>query len=1037
VLALCFLLSGFSALVYQTAWTRQFALVFGTSELAVATVLAAYMGGLALGAWAVERWLPRVRRPVLFYAGLELGIGASAVALVPGLLLASDHLLRALLGDQPGPPDSTQAATSLFYLASAFAVLAVPTVLMGATLPLLARNAVRTDKQIGSRIGVLYALNTLGAVGGALAAAFWLLPSLGLKKSVCVAALINLVIFGLAAWIAQRDATPMTRSTRDREVRLRFAPEKGWILPLMLFSGAVSFFHEVLWTRMLSHILGSSLHAFGVMVASFLAGIAMGGALGAWIARTREWAVTAFAVCQIACAGTAAVAFLVMEQFIPPPMGLAATASYGAALLLPLAFFIGATYPLAVRILAGSVANAASASARVYAWNTVGAIFGSISAGFILIPILRFEGSIEVAVVTHCVLAVAAIWLLTKPGRAVGTAITAVSLAICLWFRAPVPESLLRASPLNIVNDGRLLHYSVGRSASLVVLEQDGALILRTNGLPEAMMETSGTPPRFSGEFWLSPLAVLARPHVQSMLIIGYGGGVAVEAVPPSVKKVDVIEIEPQVIAANRSTSASRKRNPLNDPRLTLISNDARGALSLTHRKYDAIVSQPSHPWTAGASHLYTLEFMQQARAHLSDDGVFVQWMNVTFMSESLLRSLTATLLEAFGEVRIYRPDPNTLLFLASARPLNVEIDLVASGRPLGYSPAHYSRLGINTPEDVLTALAVDEHGARALAAGAPLITDDDNLMATSSVYDFGRGLNAASMGRILAPFDPLQNPDSWVFRSFRERLSFPYIARRMSMFASIDASIADRIAALTRALEGSEAGHATQATLLAVRNDPDGARQVAREAVARFPESQSLRYLYLRPWTGALARGAASPEIAAAAVPLRDSAAALLTAGKLANDGNWKAVSELDAALAGVSWTEPWKLDAVQMRADWRSRVASGSRRRQAGDECISILDEAIVVQPSLALYGMRARCGLAAARFDVLIESIWSLGNGRYHNARRGTADERQTTKRDLQTLIVALEKNIPAGAKFDRIRRDEVIEKLRENIDNLDQL
>jgi spermidine synthase len=210
VLALCFLLSGFAALVYQTAWTRQFALVFGTSELAVATVLAAYMGGLALGAWAAERWLPRISRPVLLYAGLELGIGASAAVLVPALLLASDGLLRAMLGNQPGPPDSTQAATSFFYLASAFVVLAIPTVLMGATLPLLARHLVRAESEIGSRIGLLYAMNTVGAVGGALFTAFWLLPQLGLTKSVRVAASINVAIFLLAALTARRaDAAPL------------------------------------------------------------------------------------------------------------------------------------------------------------------------------------------------------------------------------------------------------------------------------------------------------------------------------------------------------------------------------------------------------------------------------------------------------------------------------------------------------------------------------------------------------------------------------------------------------------------------------------------------------------------------------------------------------------------------------------------------------------------------------------------------------------------------------------------------------------
>src|SRR5690242_19431309 len=161
----CFLLSGIAALVYQTAWTRQFAIVFGTSELAVATVLAAYMGGLAVGAWLAERYLPRIDRPVLTYALLELGIGASAIFAVPALLWLANAGLQALFGGQPAPPDSDHAGTTMFYLVSAFLALALPTTLMGATLPLLARYAVGDDTQIAPRIGVLYPLNTLGAVG--------------------------------------------------------------------------------------------------------------------------------------------------------------------------------------------------------------------------------------------------------------------------------------------------------------------------------------------------------------------------------------------------------------------------------------------------------------------------------------------------------------------------------------------------------------------------------------------------------------------------------------------------------------------------------------------------------------------------------------------------------------------------------------------------------------------------------------------------------------------------------------------------------
>src|SRR5690606_26903065 len=187
-------------------------------------------------------------------------------------------------------------------------------------------------------------------------------------------------------------------------------PSPQWVLPLMTLSGAIAFFHEVLWTRMLSHVLGSSIHAFGVMLGSFLAGIAIGGGLGALVARSRTLAIRGLALTQLGCAAAAAGAYVALEAWMPEARGLSATASFGAAILLPLTLFIGATYPLAVRVLAAHADEAAAASARVYSWNTVGAICGALAGGFLLIPALRFEGAVQLAVAASALLAVAAIW---------------------------------------------------------------------------------------------------------------------------------------------------------------------------------------------------------------------------------------------------------------------------------------------------------------------------------------------------------------------------------------------------------------------------------------------------------------------------------------------------------------------------------------------------------------------------------------------------------------------------------------------------
>jgi spermidine synthase len=989
----CFVLSGIAALIYQTAWTRQFAIVFGTSELAVATVLAAYMGGLALGAWLAERFLPRVTRPVMTYALLELGIAAGALFAVPFLLWLANRGLIAFFGGQPAPSDSDHAATTVFYLVSAFIALALPTSLMGATLPTLARYAVANEAQIGRRIGLLYAMNTAGAVFGALLTAFFLLPEFGLSHTIWCGAALNALVFLLAAALAQRvsgkrrdkyytgDAA-VPRTVRPATFN-RF-PAPGWVLPLMLLAGAVAFFQEVLWTRMLAHVVGSSIHAFGVMVASFLTGIALGGFIGATLARTREAAVHALAGALMLAAAAAAVAYLQLDRLMPGVGGLMQNvrdlgfvhvpwnAVFSGLLLLPMTVAIGMTYPLAVRILARDADDAAPASARVYAWNTVGAIVGSLAAGFVLIPALKYEGAIRAAVYASAALGIAAFWVLAPVNRIVAGAVSVAALLACAFFVPQPPTLLLRTSPLNIDNTGRVLYYDVGRSASVVVLSQDGSLALRTNGLPEALMDSPGAVPRFSGEYWLSPLSVIARPQARDMLIVGYGGGVVIEGVPPSIEHIDVIELEPKVLDANRATAALRRRDPLSDRRVHVILNDARGALRLTDRRYHAIVSQPSHPWTAGASHLYTREFMQLAHDHLTADGVFVQWMNVIFMDEDLLRSLTATMLSVFGEVRVYRPDPNTLVFLASDQPLDLESRLAATGQPLRSAPLHYARFGINNTEDLVCALVLDSAGARRIAANAPLITDDDNRIATSSVYEQGRGMTGESSGRFLAAYDPSQRADSEVYTSLRSSLSFQYLVRRNGLFVLVDPSLSDRVGHMAQILGDTPDGQYARAFYYRMRRDRQRSMETFRLAIDQYPDDIALRQEFLRDHFGDLARGTADPDIAEVATPLAGSSAELLAAARRAARSEWQAVAMADDHLAEIPWADGWYPEALELRVNWRTRVTNADQARRFGDEAIPMIDRMTIMNPTLNLYGMRTRAGFAAQRPAVVVESV-----------------------------------------------------------------
>jgi len=989
----CFLLSGFAGIVYQIGWARQFALVFGTTEVAVTLVLAAYMAGLGLGAWLVQRFLPLINRPVRVYAVLELIVGASAVVLVPAVAAASDWLQRTWVGNQFELPGVDQlSGISFIYGGCAFAALVIPTVCMGATLPLLSRQVVQTDRQTGRRVGMLFTFNTAGAVLGALATTNSLLPNLGLTRTIWTAAALNIVAAALALTVAQ----PTTRRRTGFAVaweaasRASFSrpPSPTWILPLMLLSGTAALFHEILWTRLLTQVLGSSLQAFGNILAGALGGLALGAAVGSALARDRRVAIPAFVAAEVAC-GLAAVA--AYEMIGPHPLS-----ALGA---IPIAFFSGATFPLAVRILAKRAEDAAPAAARVYAWNTLGAILGALLGGFWWVPALRFEGSIQLAVWLSILTAVGAIWLLVKPARTPAISLTVI-LAGAIFFQPSPPTQMLRASPLPIDSSGRILYYAVGRSSSVVVLGQHGSLAFRTNGLPEAVVETKGAAPHMSGEKWLLPLAALSHAPLADLLLVGYGGGVALEDVQDDIKQVDVIEIEPRVLDANEAVRGLRKNEPLADRRVRVVINDARSALNLTRHRYDAIVSQPSHPWTAAASHLYTREFMMQAREHLNDGGVFVQWMNISFMDEALLRSFAATVLDVFADARLYRPDPYTLIFVAS------------KGRDRYQPPSGnaFQAVGINTPEDILVALAADGQALHRLSAGAPLITDDRNRMATVSAQTGSLTLEATD--RLLAAYDPLRVPNPGFQSS--------YIARRLSMLGA-----RDRLSVLAAATDPqSQAGYEVNAARLEAEGDSDAAQDMIQQGLARYPQSENLRYAYIQPWLTRLAKGAATKEVTAQAGKLTRSADAVVRGTVFAAQQRWDEAKSLDDLLGEATWRDPWKLDAVLLQVQWRCEDAKV--RRQRADEALALVDQAIAAHPAIVLYASRVQSALAAKRGNVVVESIWEYGQGLFADSSL----EHEQVRSVLQQLITVLDRQ--AGA--DPVRVQEVRQRLQEDIREL---
>jgi spermidine synthase len=990
-LVACFALSGFAALLYQTAWLRQFSAVFGTTELAVAAVLAAYMGGLAGGAAVGGRLAARIERPVLAYGLLEAGIAVSALA-VPLLLLSARALYAAVLGHQPNPPDASAFGQPVFYLLVAFLVLALPTGFMGATLPLLTRYAVRRDAEVGPRVALLYATNTAGAVLGTLVAGFVLLPALGLRGTVWVGVAVNLLVFAVAALLAKRvvEEKPLDGETRitgkaprgfaeaclapllrregtpgDR-LRAAFSAQPGWILPLMLVSGANAFFYEVLWTRMLAHVLGGSVYAFATMLAAFLAGIALGGGLAGKVAARRERAAPAFAVTQAAIAGLSVGVYQWMGPLIPDAHTPQHLALYAIAVLLPATLFIGATFPLAVRILARDEREASVATARVYAWNTAGAIVGAVLAGFVLIPALGFEGAIKLAVAVNLALALWSIAFVARPNFRYAS-VCAAALLLCLGLYHPSrPQAVISSTgfALQYPVAPRELFYRVGRSSTVMLLEEDGHYFLRTNGLPEATLPAKGGVPTQDAEKWLTALPVVARPQAKSMLVVGYGGGVALEGVPRSVNDVDVVELEPEVIDANRFLEGKRDVDPLADPRVHVVLNDARNALRLTDKTYDSIVSQPSHPWTAGASHLFTREFVAEAKRHLNDNGVFVQWISAEFVDGPLLRTLAATVLAEFDHVRLYQPAPRILMFVASSGPLDIESRLARTGKPLSADILHYSYMGMNGVEDLLAALVTDEAGLRAFAAGAPISTDDDNRMATRSRFR-ADGLALADLLELFSPYDPLIEKGSWVHGRLAGSLNFGYLARRL-----IRSGQQGRAIGLAKAVADDSNRFLIEGLVYRDGGQWQQAQQAFASALRANPQNMQARYHLIEDRLGTLSAGKGSAVLEDLAAGLSEPAAAVLEGWSYGAARDWGSLARLDNELARTRVTDAWYPQAVTLRAMWRTRVSRG--RQRYGFDAVRLIDRALVLAPDQQLYFLRALGATATEDPDLMIESF-----------------------------------------------------------------
>ncbi|HJP94370.1 MAG TPA: fused MFS/spermidine synthase [Pyrinomonadaceae bacterium] len=753
LISLCFVLSGATGLIYEVLWARMLGLVFGATTLAISTVLAAFMGGLALGSVLAGRLASRITKPIATYGFMEIGIAIYAL-LVPLLFRLVDQLYVLIWQRfQPG-----FFAFSLWRFALSGLVLLVPTALMGATLPVLAAAGRDTNS-----VARLYAFNLAGAIIGTLAAGFILLPVLGVRTTITVAATINILV-GIVAISLQRQ-TKVRAPVAERPVNLANPVSYFWYFAA-LASGFVTISTQVSWTRILTMIIGSSTYAFSIVVALFLIGLAAGAW---WIARKDRSEALRLTILKVEILTTIS---LVLSLFVLNKLpavlitlglrlqpsswfGLLALQILCATLLILVpAVLMGMVMPL-VLVWAGSDQTTAVARVgRSYAVNTIGAIAGAFITGFILIP--KISTRFTLLLTSACCLVVAVVAYLpgdsvSDPALKRSLAIGATPiLAILLFVIAPpmnledlsigAYDSLVRVlaqsregTPNNNnqeVQVHELLMYEEGPTATVSVRKDQDTVSLAINGRTNASDSVYDMPT----QIMLGQIPLLIAPRIDNGLIIGYATGITVGSMLQSpIQSVTCVELEPGTVAASTFFEHVNNR-PLDDPRAHLIIDDARAFLRVTQNRYDMIVSEPSHPWVPGVANLFTQEFFELGRARLNDDGIFVQWVQIYQLSTESLRSVLATYQKVFPHVLVFRVGGlnkgKDLILVGSNQSLN--LDRLPERFADPRMGAEMARVGLKTEADVRAWFVCDESKLGPAVEGATINTDDNMHIETT-----------------------------------------------------------------------------------------------------------------------------------------------------------------------------------------------------------------------------------------------------------------------------------------------------------------
>jgi spermidine synthase len=686
LLLLLFAGSGCSALIYEIVWYQLLQLVIGSTAISLGVLLATFMGGLCLGSMA----LPRIRslrgkHPLRVYALIEMGIGICGILVLFGMPLV-DQVYVAAVGH--GLP------AMLLRAVVAAACLLAPTALMGASLPAASRWLETTPKGV-SWMGLLYGGNTAGAVFGCLLAGFYLLRVYDMATATLVAAAINgavaLVAFGMARKAPYQAAAEAPPATPRVEAALDYWP----IYATIALSGACALGAEVVWTRLLGLLLGATVYTFSIILAVFLAGLGIGSGIAAALVRGMARPRLAIGWCQLLLAGAVAWTAYMLANSLPywPINPLLSTSPWftfqidlarATWAILPAALLWGASFPLALAAVASRGGDAGRMVGGIYAANTAGAIVGALAFSMLLIPAVGTQGCERVLILLSAVSALFALVPLQWPPRIKAGALllaAATVAAVLLAIGVSGVPSMLIAYGRRItlsMNSSQILYAGEGMNASIAISRwNDGAVQFHVSGKVEASTE----PYDMRLQRMLGHMPALLHSNPRSVLVVGFGAGVTAGSfvLHPEVKRIVICEMERMIPPVATRFFSRENNNVLHDPRVEMVYDDARHYVLTTREKFDVITSDPIHPWVKGSATLYSKEYFELVKQHLTPGGIVTQWVPLYESDLSTVKSELATFFDVFPDGTIWGNDTagggyDTVL-LGQAEPTRIDVD--------------------------------------------------------------------------------------------------------------------------------------------------------------------------------------------------------------------------------------------------------------------------------------------------------------------------------------------------------------------------